>query len=115
VIYVLELDGLRFAVMGDICQTKLSDAQLAAIGAVDVAFMIMFDAPQYGYTLERSQSILAQLQPKLIFPTHNSSRVVNAIAAAMGGLVAADFRYAIDARDFGAGPGRVVLLGNLPD
>ncbi|HOX13073.1 MAG TPA: MBL fold metallo-hydrolase [Spirochaetia bacterium] len=114
VIYLLDLDDLRIAVMGDIAQTRLTDAQLSAMGAVDVAIVIMELAPKYGYSLENTRTMLDQLRPRLAFPIHPSEEVVRGVAEAMGGLENASWRYVIDPETLRDESARVVTLAPLP-
>jgi len=114
VIYLVEADGMRLAFLGDICQTTLTEAQLAALGRVDVAFIIMEDAPRYGYEAARSLAMLRQMDPRLAFPLHPTDSVVEAIGAALGGVVDADYRFAIGADELAPGPTRIVRLAPLP-
>ena len=100
--------------MGDISQTRLTDVQLAALGRVDVAIIIMEDAPSYGYSLQNSLAMLRQLGPKLAFPIHPTQSVVRGIASALGGLVEAGYRYGIDPAALGEGPAKIVVLSPLP-
>ena len=72
VIIVMEVDGLRIAHFGDCGQTKFTDEQLAKIGKIDIAFM-QFDNPSYSsmnFTNKKGFNLLAQINPKIIIPTH---------------------------------------------
>jgi len=113
VIYLVEADGLRLAFMGDICQTRLNEAQLAALGRVDLAFIIMEDAPDYGYETARTLAMLRQLEPRLAFPLHPTDSVVAALGAALGGVVHAPWRFAIGEAELASGPTRIVRLAPL--
>jgi len=116
VIYLVEADGLRLAFLGDICQTRLTEAQLAALGRVDVAFIPMSNAPSYGYEAARSLAMLRQLDPRLAFPVHPTDKTVKEVAAGLGGLVEAPCRFAIGTEELAPGPTRVVRLARLsPD
>lgn len=114
VVYLLDLDGIRIAMMGDIAQTRLTNAQLSAMGTVDAAIVIMEYAPKYGYSLENTRTMLGQLGPRLAFPIHPSEEVVRGVAVAMGGLENASWRYAIDPETLRDEPARVVILAPLP-
>lgn len=70
VIYILEVDGLRIAHMGDIGQKELTAKQMKALGKLDVAFMPCVDLPEYGLTMENSIKVLQQLKPQIVIPTH---------------------------------------------
>ncbi len=114
VIYLLDLDDLRIAVMGDIAQTRLTDAQLSAMGAVDVAIVIMEHAPKYGYSLENTRTILSQLRPRAALPIHPTPDVVRGAADTLGGLTEESWRWDFDAATLRTGPARVVTLAPLP-
>ena len=114
VIYLLEVDGIRIAAMGDISQTRLTEAQLTAMGRVDVAIVIMEHAPAYGYSLENTKAMLGQLRPRLAIPIHPTPDVVRGVAEALGVLEEASWRYEIDSATLWEGPAKVVTLAPLP-
>jgi hypothetical protein len=114
VIYLVEADGMRLAFLGDICQTRLTEAQLAALGRVDVAFIIMEDAPSYGYEAARSLFMLRQMDPRLAFPVHPSNSVIEKLGEELGGVVDTSYRFAIGAEELAPGPTRIVRLAPLP-
>jgi L-ascorbate metabolism protein UlaG (beta-lactamase superfamily) len=114
VIYLVEADGLRIAFMGDICQTKLTEAQLAALGRVDAAIIIMEDAPSYGYSAERSLAMLKQIRPAFAFPIHPTPSGVRKIAAGMGGIMETGHRFILELPEGEAIPTKIVTLRNLP-
>jgi L-ascorbate metabolism protein UlaG (beta-lactamase superfamily) len=67
-IYVFEMGGLRIAHLGILGQKKLTPAQLALLGAVDVIFIpvggfVSLDGPG-------AKGIVDQLKPKVVFPTN---------------------------------------------
>ncbi len=67
-IYVVDMGGMRFAHFGDIGQTELSEEQLAALGEVDVAMILIG-----GMCITsdgNSFNLLEQIQPRLVIPTH---------------------------------------------
>jgi L-ascorbate metabolism protein UlaG (beta-lactamase superfamily) len=73
-IFVIDISGFRIVHFGDIGTSKLTDAQLARIGKVDIAisqlsngFSSMDDANRKGLNL------MDQVKPALIIPTHLSS------------------------------------------
>jgi L-ascorbate metabolism protein UlaG (beta-lactamase superfamily) len=76
-IFVVLMDGFRIAHLGDIGQPALTEEQLAALGKVDLAVM-QFDNSYSGIdsTNRKGFHVMAQLKPRLIIPTHNSSIAV---------------------------------------
>ena len=70
--FVVEIDGLKFVHLGDLGH-ELNEAQLKAIGPVDVLFI-----PVGGtYTINGSDAkkVVAQLKPKrYIFPMHYGTK-----------------------------------------
>lgn len=67
-IFVLEIDGVRVAHLGDLGQTELTQDQLADIGNVDVLL-----TPVGGfYTIDARGAalIVAQIEPKVVIPMH---------------------------------------------
>ena len=70
-IIVIEVDGLRIAHMGDIGQTALTDEQMLQLGQIDIAFM-QFDNSYSAMSLENEKGfgLIAQVNPKIINPTH---------------------------------------------
>jgi len=114
VIYLVEADGLRIAFMGDICQTSLTEAQLAELGRVDVAVIIMEYAPSYGYSAEPSLAMLRQLRPTYAFPIHPTQSEIRKIAAGLGGTIEAGHRFALEPPDPASESTKIVLLSDLP-
>lgn len=66
-IYVIDLDGLRLAHLGDLGH-KLNDQQLEEINGVDVLFIPVGGTFTIGPRL--ATEVVAQLQPKLVIPMH---------------------------------------------
>ncbi len=68
---VFEVDGLRIVHMGDIGQNKLTEEQLEAIGKIDIAFM-QFENNYSDMSVSNRKgfTIIEQLNPKIIIPTH---------------------------------------------
>lgn len=67
-IYKLILDDIRFAVLGHIFP-ELSDAQLEAIGTIDV---LIVPVGGFGYTMDGigALKLIKKIEPKLIIPAH---------------------------------------------
>ena len=70
---LVETGGLRIAHMGDIGQTKLTDSQMATLGRIDV-MITQFDNDYSRMSVENGKgfALVAQADPALIIPTHNS-------------------------------------------
>ncbi len=74
IIFVWDMDGLRFAHLGDL-GTTLTDDQLKSMGKVDILFI-----PVGGYyTIDANQAtkVIEQLSPKIVFPMHYQTDVTN--------------------------------------
>ncbi|HXY17950.1 MAG TPA: MBL fold metallo-hydrolase [Candidatus Nitrosopolaris sp.] len=74
VIYTVEADDLKVAVIGHI-YPELSDDQLEQIGLVDIAVIPVGDS---GYTLDGAGAlkIIKALEPKVVIPTHYADKAV---------------------------------------
>lgn len=88
IIIVLEVDGLRIAHMGDIGQTALTDEQLNELGEIDIAFM-QFENAYSSMSLvnEKAVNLMAQLNPKIIIPTHYGSASIPVFEQKYGEIV----------------------------
>lgn len=75
VIYVFDVDGIRIAHMGDMGQIQLSEEQLEKLGQVDIIFTVISNVPQYGFIKENNVTVIRQLNPKIVSPTHYSNIV----------------------------------------
>jgi len=85
-IFVWEMDGMRLAHLGDLGQPELTDDQLAEIGDVDILFI-----PVGGfYTIDAAQATdtVEQLSPKLVFPMHYKTDVMNSPISTIDGFLA---------------------------
>jgi L-ascorbate metabolism protein UlaG (beta-lactamase superfamily) len=67
-IFVFTLDGVRVAHFGDLGQASLRDEQLAAIGAIDLAFLPVGGGPTIGAT--EAAAIVSRLRPAVVVPMH---------------------------------------------
>ncbi len=74
-IFCFTLDGARCCHFGDFGQRTLRAEQREAIGAVDVLFVPVGAGP----TIDGSQAaeIVAQLEPRLVFPMHYATEAVD--------------------------------------
>lgn len=85
VIVVVEVDGLRIAHMGDVGQTKLTEDQLKSLGKIDIAFM-QFENSYSDMSLdnEKGFTMMEQLQPNIIIPTHYSDKALKVLEEKYG-------------------------------
>lgn len=112
-IYVYEIDGLRIAHMGDIGQTKLTAAQLSALGRIDIAFMqfanMYSDYPNDG---SRGIELIEKLNPQIIIPTHSNDLATEEIGTAVGAVDSADNEIAVSRNDLSDGKRKVIEMIN---
>jgi len=117
-IYVLELDGVRVAHLGDLGQASLRDEQVAAIGAIDGLFVPVGG----GFTIgaEQAAEVVARLSPRWVVPMHYRTPRLNFLEDAEAFLKSmADVRR-LDATSFDAsgldrgGNGPVVIVPAVP-
>lgn len=74
-IFLIKIGGLRIAHLGDIGQEELTPEQLEVLGEVDIALMQFFNSfSQMDVRNQKGFKLMAQLKPRLIFPTHGGSR-----------------------------------------
>jgi L-ascorbate metabolism protein UlaG (beta-lactamase superfamily) len=71
--FIITVDGLRIAHLGDIGQSTFTKEQLEILGKVDLAIM-QFDNSYSKMNIENKKgfNLMSQLKPRLIIPTHNS-------------------------------------------
>lgn len=70
-IYLIEMGGLRIAHLGDIGQDALRDDQLVALGAIDIAITQLANAySDMDAENQKGLKLVAQLNPRLVLPTH---------------------------------------------
>jgi L-ascorbate metabolism protein UlaG (beta-lactamase superfamily) len=74
VIYTVQADDTKVLILGHI-HPQLSEEQLEAIGVVDVAVV---PVGGNGYTLDGAGalSVIKQIEPKIVIPTHYSDRAI---------------------------------------
>ena len=74
VIYAIESDDIRIAVLGHI-YPELSEDQLEQIGMIDIAIV---PVGGNGYTLDGvgALKVLKQLEPKIVIPTHYADKQI---------------------------------------
>ena len=114
VIYVFDVDGLRIAHMGDIWESSLTPEQLQALGHVDIVFTIMEDQPYYGYTKEKTLTILKQLNPSVVMPLHPEQATLEAVGKFVDETLEETARWAVSKDDLKDGKRRLVLLSPYP-
>ena len=88
-IYLIETAGLRIAHFGDIGQEKLTSEQLAQLQALDVA-ITQLDNPYSDMNLQNQKgfNLMAEVQPRLIIPTHASPEALAQALQAWNGYAA---------------------------
>jgi hypothetical protein len=114
VIYVFDVDGLRIAHMGDIWEGSLTPEQLETLGHVDVVMTIMEDQPYYGYTKEKTLTILKQLNPSVVMPIHPEQATLDAVGKFVDETLEVTARWAVSKDDLKDGKRRLVLLSPYP-
>jgi hypothetical protein len=82
-IFIIDLDGFHIVHTGSTGQTKLTDAQVAAIGSPDIAFSVLQDVSGTNQVNPLKQ--IEQMNPKLLIPTHTSLDPVQAAGKEWGG------------------------------
>lgn len=68
IIYHLMVDGLNIVHLGDLGQSKLTEEQISAIGAVDILLIPV--GSTYTIDAKTAAGIVSQLEPKIIIPMH---------------------------------------------
>lgn len=68
-IFVIDVGGLRLVHLGDLGQTELTAAQIAALGRVHVLMIPVGGAP-FTIGAEQATRITEQLQPRVVIPMH---------------------------------------------
>lgn len=114
--WVIELDGIRIAQLGDFGQPVLTDEQLAALGPVDVLMLPVGGGPTIdGAT---AHQIIAQLQPAIAIPMHYLTAAIKVpvrlkpVDDFLGGppLSEAPHTLALHKNDLTPGQGRIVVM-----
>ena len=67
-LFAFSFGGMRVAHLGDLGQAALRDAQLAALGAIDLLLPPVGDGPTIG--AEQAMEIVRQVQAKIVVPHH---------------------------------------------
>jgi len=112
VIYVLEVDGMRIAHMGDIGQDHLTIKQIEALGKIDIAFM-QFSNPFSGmFASDKGFTLIEELKPQIIIPTHSNPRSTRKIAKMLGKLEILENILIVSHEDLKNDKRKVVWLKN---
>lgn len=112
VIYVFEVDGIRIAHMGDIGQDHLTIKQIEDLGNIDIAFM-QFSNPFSGmFASEKGFTLIEELKPQIIIPTHSNPRSTRKIAKMLGKLEVVENILVLDHNNLENGERKVVWLKN---
>jgi L-ascorbate metabolism protein UlaG (beta-lactamase superfamily) len=67
-LYVVQLEDIRVAHLGDLGQRKLTDEQVEALGSVDVLLIPVGGTYTVGGT--QALEIVSQIEPKIVIPMH---------------------------------------------
>ncbi|WP_162463366.1 MBL fold metallo-hydrolase [Paenibacillus psychroresistens] len=78
-IYVFEVDGIRIAHTGDLGQDELTPEQLKKLGKIDILFTRFSNKTDYGASAQQSITVITQLKPKIVLPTHYELDTVDLI------------------------------------
>jgi L-ascorbate metabolism protein UlaG (beta-lactamase superfamily) len=86
-IYIIESAGLRIAHFGDIGQDALTEAQLAAIGTIDLA-ITQFSNSFSSMNADNLKgfNLMEQVKPRLIIPTHSDQATIKIAAGKWKGF-----------------------------
>ncbi len=107
VIYILTLDGIRIAHLGDFAQTQLNEEQRRQLMGIDVLI-----AP-CTYLLvpeEKSVALIREINPRMIVPTHCTRAGLKLLKAVASDVIVRDDRIEIDRESLVPGRIRLVLL-----
>jgi len=113
VIYVLEVDGLRIAHMGDIGQDHLTIKQIESLGKIDIALM-QFSNPFSGmFDSDKGFTLIEELKPQLIIPTHSNPSSTRKIGKILGKLEVVENLLMLSRNDLDDGVRKVIWLKNI--
>ena len=116
-LFVFSFGGTRIAHLGDLGQDALRDAQLAALGQVDLLLVPVGDGPTIGAA--QAMAIVEQVQAKVVVPAHyRTERIdflepVDAFAAGFATVHRSD-TPAVDLDALPGGEGPVLVLPAVP-
>ncbi len=112
VIYILTVDGIRIAHLGDFGQTELTKEQRRQLAGIDVLI-----AP-CTYLLvpeEKSVALFRQINPRMILPTHCTRAGLRLLKAFATDVIVRDDRIVVGPEDLLPGRTRLVLLERSDD
>jgi L-ascorbate metabolism protein UlaG (beta-lactamase superfamily) len=75
VLFVIELDGLRVAHLGDLGQLELRPEQVGALGKVDLLILPVGGGPTIG--TEQATQIVGLLEPRWVIPMHYRTEAID--------------------------------------
>ncbi len=111
-IYLIEMDGFRIAHFGDIGQESFTTEQLEQLGRVDIAIMQLANAySDMNIQNRKGFSLMEQLMPGFIIPTHLNLETAAAAADQWGGMFTDDSHARI-CHDQLPGTTQILLLGD---
>ena len=116
-LFVFSFGGMRVAHLGDLGQAALRDAQLAALGQVDVLLVPVGDGPTIGAA--QAMAIVEQVRAKVVVPAHyRTERIdflepVDAFAERFASVHRAD-APGVDLDALPGGDGPVLVLPAVP-
>ena len=116
-LFVFSFGGMRVAHLGDLGQAALRDAQLAALGQVDLLLVPVGDGPTIGAA--EAMAIVEHVQAKVVVPAHyRTERIdflepVDAFAGRFATVHRAD-APAVDLDALPGGEGPVLVLPVVP-
>jgi L-ascorbate metabolism protein UlaG (beta-lactamase superfamily) len=107
VIYVLTVDGLRIAHLGDFGQIDLTDEQQRALDGVDV---LIAPVTHLLVPEEKAVALFRQIRPKMFLPTHCTRRGRALLQAWADELTTVNDRIEIGRGDLTPGRTRLLVL-----
>jgi len=112
VIYILTVDGIRIAHLGDFGQRELTEVQRRQLAGVDILI-----APcTYLLVPEKaSVALIEEIDPRIVLPTHCTRAGLKLLKAMANDVIVRDDRIAIGRADLIPGRTRLVLLERSDD
>jgi L-ascorbate metabolism protein UlaG (beta-lactamase superfamily) len=107
VVYILTVDAIRIAHLGDFGQSEFTEEQRRALAGVDVLI-----AP-FTYSLvpdDRSVALVRQIKPRMLLPTHRTRNSLRMLKASADDVIVRDDRIEIGPADLTPGRTQLVLL-----
>jgi L-ascorbate metabolism protein UlaG (beta-lactamase superfamily) len=74
-LFVFSFGGMRVAHLGDLGQAALRDAQIAALGQVDLLLVPVGDGPTIG--ADQAMAIVAAVGARVVVPMHNRTQRID--------------------------------------